>query len=278
MATKKKTDCRQYRIGDFARYLGVTAEFLKHYQESGLLDVTQRASGYRYYGFDQSARILQYMRLRNYGISVKEMGPFLEGGLDEAVGCLDAKVDEMRAQIERMQAVVEEHERIRLWFEERRAKPVDWEVCNMEPHCFLYHTNSREFLETSCIYDVLKTWVAWLPVTKSAMCVAQSLEIDESHLHWGFAVRESLLKKYGIPVNEAVRRMGFGKAFVFHFSGIPNGFLMTDIVKGEHPAFLRMKALGFEQAGDALLVHELQLEAPGAERRCCGRFIIPVKD
>lgn len=41
MATKKKTDCRQYRIGDFARYLGVTAEFLKHYQESGLLDVTQ---------------------------------------------------------------------------------------------------------------------------------------------------------------------------------------------------------------------------------------------
>ena len=184
----------------------------------------------------------------------------------------------MRAQIERMQAVVEEHERIRLWFEERRAKPVDWEVCNMEPHWFLYHTNSREFLETSCIYDVLKTWVAWLPVTKSAMCVAQSLEIDESHLHWGFAVRESLLKKYGIPVNEAVRRMDFGKAFVFHFSGIPNGFLMTDIVKGEHPAFLRMKALGFEQAGDALLVHELQLEAPGAERRCCGRFIIPVKD
>lgn len=157
MATKKKTDCRQYRIGDFARYLGVTAEFLKHYQESGLLDVTQRASGYRYYGFDQSARILQYMRLRNYGISVKEMGPFLEGGLDEAVGCLDAKVDEMRAQIERMQAVVEEHERIRLWFEERCAKPVDWEVCNMEPHWFLYHTNSREFLETSCVYDVLKT-------------------------------------------------------------------------------------------------------------------------
>ena len=144
MATKKKTDCRQYRIGDFARYLGVTAEFLKHYQESGLLDVTQRASGYRYYGFDQSARILQYMRLRNYGISVKEMGPFLEGGLDEAVGCLDAKVDEMRAQIERMQAVVEEHERIRLWFEERRAKPVDWEVCNMEPHCFLYPKSRRK--------------------------------------------------------------------------------------------------------------------------------------
>ena len=71
MATKKKTtDCRQYRIGDFARYLGVTSEFLKHYQESGLIDVNQRASGYRYYGFDQSGRILQYMRLRNYGMTL----------------------------------------------------------------------------------------------------------------------------------------------------------------------------------------------------------------
>ena len=38
MATKKKTDCRQYRIGDFARYLGVTAEFLKHYQETAHID------------------------------------------------------------------------------------------------------------------------------------------------------------------------------------------------------------------------------------------------
>ena len=50
------------------------------------------------------------------------------------------------------------------------------------------------------------------------MCVAQSLEIDESHLHWGFAVRESLLKKYGIPVNEAVRRMGFGTVSYTHLT------------------------------------------------------------
>lgn len=279
MATKKKAaDCRQYRIGDFARYLGVTAEFLKHYQESGLLDVTQRASGYRYYGFDQSARILQYLRLRNYGLSVKEMGPFLAGGLDEAVECLDAKVEEMRAQIERMQCIVDEHERLRRWHEARRLKPVDWEICNVEPHHFLYHTSSREFLESDCIYEVLKTWTAWLPATKSAMCVSQSLEKDESHLHWGLAVRESLLERCGLPVNEAVRRMTFGKAFVYHFSGVPDGFSMADIVHGRHPAFVRMKALGFEQAGDALLLHELQLEKAGGGNACSGRLIIPVKD
>ena len=95
----------EYSIQELARLSGVTTRTLRWYDQIGLLKPSRVAeSGYRYYGFDQSARILQYMRLRNYGISVKEMGPFLEGGLDEAVGCLDAKVDEMRAQIERMQA------------------------------------------------------------------------------------------------------------------------------------------------------------------------------
>lgn len=28
-----------YRIGDYARYMGVTPDFLKHYEENGLLEV-----------------------------------------------------------------------------------------------------------------------------------------------------------------------------------------------------------------------------------------------
>ena len=53
-----------YRIGDYARYMGVTPDFLKHYEENGLLAVHYTSSGYRYYDFDQSSRILEYMRLR----------------------------------------------------------------------------------------------------------------------------------------------------------------------------------------------------------------------
>lgn len=72
MAMKKKTDCRQYRIGDFARYLGVTAEFLKHYQESGLLDVTQRASGYRYYPKSRRKTPRNPVGSRSFKLKVRE--------------------------------------------------------------------------------------------------------------------------------------------------------------------------------------------------------------
>ena len=80
---KKAKEEKFYRIGDFAKYMGVTPDFLKHYEENGLLQVRYRESGYRYYNFDQSSRILEYMRLRNYGVSVKEMNAML-GDDDEA--------------------------------------------------------------------------------------------------------------------------------------------------------------------------------------------------
>lgn len=55
MSNNEKT-FTHYRIGDFAKYLGVTSDFLKHYEEAGLIDVVQRASGYRYYPFNLSSR------------------------------------------------------------------------------------------------------------------------------------------------------------------------------------------------------------------------------
>lgn len=38
--------------------MGVTPDFLKHYEECGLLDVHHSENGYRYFNFDQSSRIL----------------------------------------------------------------------------------------------------------------------------------------------------------------------------------------------------------------------------
>jgi hypothetical protein len=48
------------------RIHGCYTNFLKHYEECGLLDVHHRENGYRYFNFDQCSRILEYMRLRNY--------------------------------------------------------------------------------------------------------------------------------------------------------------------------------------------------------------------
>ena len=151
-----KTSRTNYRIGEFAEYMGVTPDFLKHYEECGLLDVHHSENGYRYFNFDQSSRILEYMRLRNYGVTVKEMRAMLMADADEALLLLDKKVEELRRQADRISAVLEEHKRVHAWQQKRRIKSVDWEVREVEAHYFLPHTMDSNFIRDERIYPFVK--------------------------------------------------------------------------------------------------------------------------
>ena len=129
-----KSPRTNYRIGEFAEYMGVTPDFLKHYEECGLLDVHHRENGYRYFNFDRCSRILEYMRLRNYGVTVKEMRSMLMADADEELLLLDKKVKELSKQADRISAVLDEHKRVHAWQQKRRIKPVDWEAREVEAH------------------------------------------------------------------------------------------------------------------------------------------------
>ena len=103
----------------------------------------------------------------------------------------------------------------------------------------------------------------WLPVTKSALAVDVGMTEDTGVVHWGFAVQAALAEKYGLPVNEVVQTLTFGKAFVYHFVGLEGAFNMADAAAGRHPAFLKMKALGLTPVGMGLLINEMRLtDAP----------------
>lgn len=269
---------KRYRIGDFAKYLGVTSDFLKHYEEAGLINVVQRASGYRYYPFDQSARVIEYMRLRNYGVTVKEMKGVLTGNAEEAFALLDERADAMRETVRRLNAILAAHEELKAWFERRRQKPIDWEIREVEPHYFLPHTNTQSFRKDEGVYELVRTWGLWLPVTKSALTIEPSFVPDDPEaLHWGFAVPKSRAIRYGLPVNESVEVLHFGKAFVYHFSDLEDAFKMADVAARRHPAFAAIRELGFHVTGTGLLINEMKFQNDEEGLNAgSGRFILPI--
>lgn len=63
---------KRYRIGDFARELGVTPDFLKYCEKHGYLTPQTELNGYRYYDFASSAPVIEYMKLRNQGFTARE--------------------------------------------------------------------------------------------------------------------------------------------------------------------------------------------------------------
>lgn len=274
----EKNSLKSYRIGDFAEYMGVTPDFLKHYSENGLLDVHQRENGYRYYSFDQASRILEYMRLRNYGVSVKEMHAMLAADADEAVRLLDIKVDEMQRQADHLLAVIEEHKRLYAWQQRRARKPVDWEVKHVEPMLFLPHTEKDHFIVDKRISELLKVWMGWLPIAKSVLFVEPTKgEVEPYKTSWGVGLPESIALRYAIPSSEVVLRTPASKAFIYHFVAEESAFNMKKIASGIHPAFELMNRLNLEPAGSGTLVVEMKLINPdGSRRGGYGRFVLPV--
>lgn len=268
-----------YRIGDYARYMGVTPDFLKHYEENGLLAVHYTSSGYRYYDFDQSSRILEYMRLRNYGVNVRDMNRMLCAEDNEALRLLDEKAESLRAEVRRIEAVLAEHERVKVWYERRLQRPVDWEVRDVEPCWFLPHANARDFERDERVYPLLKQWVEWMPVVKSALRVTPSPGENPYTTQWGLILRSSLARQFGIPLGEPLVAMPGGKAFVYHFVGLEREFSIDEIARGHHPMFEQMEKLGLRAAKDAYLVVEMKLtKADGNRRGGSGRFIVPLAD
>ena len=268
---------KHYRIGDFAKALGVTSDFLKHYEQAGLLQVEHREGGYRFYPFNQSGRIIEYLRLRNYGVTVKDMQGVLTTDAASAMAMLDAKAEELQRGIERMQAIVRAHEALRTWFAARKAKPIDWEIREVEPHVFLPHTDTQAFRTDARMTALIKEWCAWMPVTKSAMAVDLASSVPEERLHWGFALPESALRRHRLPVNDVLQTCSFGKALVFHFIGLQGVFKMSAVLDGRHPAFELVRELGFRVAGRSLLINEMRLtDEEGCVDVGVGRFIIPV--
>jgi DNA-binding transcriptional MerR regulator len=71
------------RIGDFSRLSQTPVSTLRYYDEIGLLKPVEvdHFTGYRYYTFDQLARLQRLLALKSLGFSLEEIGHLLADGL-----------------------------------------------------------------------------------------------------------------------------------------------------------------------------------------------------
>ena len=269
----------QYRIGDFARFLGVTPDFLKHYEEKGLLEAQHRNSGYRFFGFQETYKVVEFMRLRNYGASVRDMGRMLCTNAEDALRALDDKAAGIEKEIERQQALLEEHRLIKAWLAERRGRTSDWEVREAENFWFLPHSNGQAFLKDPRIYEIIQTWFAWMPLVKSSMLVSVSDEPSSLYkCQWGLCIMEAHAKRFGLPANEAVQFVKGGRAFVWNFADFGPNDQINRIAMGDHPLFEQMRVLGLRAAGPMISKLEMKLKPSEDCKWSCGSVIVPLRE
>ena len=244
---KEKQTMEQYRIGDFAKYLGVTPDLLKHYEDMGIIQSVRSESGYRYYPFHTTLYLIESIRLRNYGLTLREIRGILnEHSMVNAQveRLFNEKMELIHQEIALDQALTEDYADFCRWKEALESRPWDWEIRRSRRMYFLPHTDGHAFLNDPRIYEILNQWMSYIPIIKSA----RKTDPDGKTV-WGFLADQDAVERLHLPLNDVVELCPPQHIFYYKFCA---SILRDDSEtpdNPENPAFRQLKALGLSHAG-----------------------------
>ena len=173
---------QNYAIGDFAKKAGVSTHFLKFYEEKGILHPRVQENGYRYYDIRDASLVLECFRMKNMGLSVRQ----IEKGIND---CTEQEVAEMlqqrenvlQSQLHEQQMHLQGLQNLRVAL--RLCEQGEWSVRTVPDVWYLPHTIGKEFVQDSRICDQLPQWLDWMPVVTSAQIVRGN-DAHAEHMEW----------------------------------------------------------------------------------------------
>lgn len=207
---------QNYAIGDFAKKTGVSTHFLKFYEEKGILHPRVQENGYRYYDIRDASLVLECFRMKNMGLSVRQ----IEKGIND---CTEQEVAEMLQQRENvLQSQLHEQQMHLQGLQNLRAalrlcEQGEWSVRTVPDVWYLPHTIGKEFVQDSRIYDQLPQWLDWMPVVTSAQIVRGN-DAHAEHMEWGLGLEQAEAALLGFAPQEPAQLLHLGRVLEIYCS------------------------------------------------------------
>ena len=221
-ASKHAPDTRKYSIGDFAQKAGVSTHFLKFYEEKGILHPLVQENGYRHYDIRDASLVLECRRMKNMGLSVRE----IEKGINdcteaEVSGMLERREKALQSQLHTQQMHLQGLQNLRVAL--RLCAAQEWSVRTVPDIWFLPHTIGKEFVQDDRIYEQLPDWLEWMPVVTSAQ-VVQNADEGPFRMEWGLGLEQEEAERLGFTPREPAQLLHLGRVLELYCSWeIPAG-------------------------------------------------------
>lgn len=207
---------QNYAIGDFAKKAGVSTHFLKFYEEKGILHPRVQENGYRYYDIRDASLVLECFRMKNMGLSVRQ----IEKGIND---CTEQEVAEMlqqrenvlQSQLHEQQMHLQGLQNLRVAL--RLCEQGEWSVRTVPDVWYLPHTIGKEFVQDSRIYDQLPQWLDWMPVVTSAQ-IARGNDAHAECMEWGLGLEQAEAAQLGFAPQEPAQLLHLGRVLEIYCS------------------------------------------------------------
>lgn len=207
---------RNYSIGDFAKKAGVSTHFLKFYEEKGILHPKVKENGYRYYDIRDASLVLECFRMKNMGLSVREIEKGINGCTPQEVGAMLARQEnDLQAQLHAQQMHLQGLQNLRAAL--RLCEQGEWSVRTVPDVWYLPHTIGKEFVQDSRICDQLPQWLDWMPVVTSAQIVRGN-DAHAEHMEWGLGLEQAEAALLGFAPQEPAQLLHLGRVLEIYCS------------------------------------------------------------
>lgn len=265
---------KQYRIGEYAKYLGVTPDLLKHYEEIGLIQPSRTESGYRYYPFHTTVLLIESVRMRNYGMTLREMTEILARRSvpsKQIERRFSENMEHLRQEAALDQLLAEDYAAFERWREPLLQREFDWDVHWSRPMLFLPHADADDFLEDPRIYELLKDWMSYIPLVKSTVKIEAG-----GKMTWGFITEESMAEQLKLPRNTVVQRIPSRKIFYYKFRGPLTRMPQESPDAPEHPAFRQLRSMHLQSGTTYFRTTLMPADWENGLRSQYGYYAIPL--
>lgn len=166
----------EYKIGTFAKNLGVTSSLLKHYEKYHLIKSKKNnLNGYRYYCFTQTPTILRIKQLQKLGFTLREIAETLHNCTPKEMNeKLEQKIEDIHSEILKKQLALKEAIQLQASLVQicQEQYEGNWTIEQTPSIYFLPHSNSLDFVDLNDNEsEQLKNWMEHFPLTKQAVMV-----------------------------------------------------------------------------------------------------------
>lgn len=215
---------KKYKIGEFSKYLGVTADFVKYYEQLNVASAEKTTVPKRY-AFHNAGRVIECLRLKSCGFHSREIRQiFASVSSDELMTMMQENADQLKKEMMQKQVSYQGHQALAAWAARTKDNPAPYEYLELPAHYFLHHTDYDNFVEDPAVYQALPSWMEWMPAVKSARRLRFAHDPAGPVLHdkqWGFIVEKSFAEQYGLTINEACLLVPAQRVFCYRLYNTP---------------------------------------------------------
>lgn len=156
---------KRYKISKFCKYMGVTTDTVKHYQNYGILEPdVDPENNYRYYNITHGERIIVSRKYRNLGFNMEDTKELItnKSGI-ELQDMLQKRQDKMESELRQLEYNYKSIQYLTNLCDLFNHKVGTYYVCNRPEYYFYRHTYNFEFIEENIQPSISKELMSQLP-------------------------------------------------------------------------------------------------------------------